>query len=89
MSGPDPHALWISEDQPPFMVSYESYFWSGNAGNRRRRAIAMLKRLVGRDWICRQCGDPLPDWRRVDTRYCRESCRKKAARRRRVERQVK
>jgi hypothetical protein len=78
MPGPDPHALWIESDEPPYRVCHQAYFWTGNNGNRKKRAIAMLRRLARHDWKCRWCGDPLPDWRRVDARYCREGCRKKA-----------
>ncbi len=80
MPGPDPHAVWIESDEPPYSVCHQAYFWTGNNGNRKKRAMAMLQRLARRDWTCRWCGDSLPDWRRVDAQYCREGCRKKAAR---------
>jgi len=83
MPGPDPDALWIESDERPYRVSYQAYFWTGNNGNRKARAIAMLQRLARHDWKCRWCSEPLPDWRRVDAQYCREQCRKRAARWRR------
>jgi hypothetical protein len=83
MPGPDPHALWFERYDGRITVSYERYLWSGNEGNRKARAIVMLKRLMRHDWRCRWCGDELPAWRRVDAQYCREGCRKKAARWRR------
>ena len=83
MPGPDPDALWIDPDADRPTVSFQAYYWTGNNGNRRARAVAIVRRLMRRDWYCRWCGDPLPDWRRADARYCCEGCRKRAARRRR------
>jgi hypothetical protein len=84
MPGPDPHSLWI-EDLGPVRarVSFEAYDWTGNSGNRRARAIAILRRLYRGTWSCRWCGDDLPDYVRADALYCREGCRKRAARERR------
>jgi len=64
-------------------VSFQSYFRTGNNGNRKARAVAILKRLAQGKWFCRWCGDDLPDHLRADAIYCRESCRKRAARSRR------
>ena len=83
MPGPDPHALWIENDEPPYRVSYQNYLWTGAAGNRKKRAIAILRRLLRHSWHCRWCGDTLPDYVRADALYCREACRKRAARARR------
>ncbi len=83
MPGPDPHALWIDTEAERPSVLFQAYFWTGNNGNRRKRAIAILRRLQRSDWKCRWCGDPLPDWRRADALYCCEGCRKRAARVRR------
>lgn len=83
MPGPDPQALWIDSHEPPYRVCHQAYFWTGNNGNRKARAIAILRRLTFGTWRCRWCRADLPDWRRADTRYCCESCRKKAARERR------
>ncbi|TDL88024.1 hypothetical protein [Meridianimarinicoccus aquatilis] len=88
MPGPDPHELWIENHEPPYRVCHQAYFWTGNNGNRQARAVTILRRLARHDWYCRWCGDPLPDWRRADARYCCEGCRKRAARNRRVEREV-
>ena len=84
MPGPDPNRLWIEDDDPrSARVTWQAYDWSGNNGNRKARAIAMLRRLIRRDWYCRQCGCSLPDHLRADALYCRNACRKKAARLRR------
>jgi len=46
MSGPDPHDLWIDDDDPARpVVSFQHYFWTGNRGNRQARASAILRRL--------------------------------------------
>ena len=84
MPGPDPHALWIERDGTTVTVCHQAYFWTGNNGNRKRRALAILRSLARRDWRCRWCGEDIPDWRRADAQYCRASCRKKAARWRRL-----
>lgn len=84
MPGPDPHRLWIESGEPPYRVCHQAYDWTGNNGNRGQRAFTMLRRLARGDWVCRWCGDALPDWRRVDARYCREACRKAAARARKA-----
>lgn len=84
MPGPDPHALWIEDKNPERpCVQFQAYFWTNNNGNRQARAIALLRRLRRGDWRCLWCGDDLPDQRRADARYCREACRKRAARARR------
>ena len=83
MPGPDPHALWIESNEPPYRVSFQAYLWTGNNGNRKARAIAILRRLHWGTWRCRWCGNELPDYLRTDALYCRESCRKRAARWRR------
>ncbi|KHQ53176.1 hypothetical protein A9320_19395 [Ruegeria sp. PBVC088] len=81
MPGPDPHAFWIVDSDPSSpRASYHSYLWTGNGGNRKARAIAILKGLMRRDWHCRWCGNTLPDYARADARYCRKA----AARRRRA-----
>jgi len=84
MPGPDPHAVWINryEGERP-TVTHENYLWTGNAGNRQKRAIAILFRVLRHDWVCRWCGGDLPEWRRADAKYCCEGCRKRAARQRR------
>ena len=84
MPGPDPDALWIERHSDRYTVSYQSYLWTGNSGNRRKRAEAMLRRLIRGAWKCGWCGETLPEWRRADVQYCRESCRKKSARARRA-----
>jgi predicted SprT family Zn-dependent metalloprotease len=86
MPGPDPNTVWFEEYEGRLLATYEPYLWSGNVGNRKARAVAILKRLVWHDWFCRWCGDDLPDWRRADARYCCEGCRKRAARQRRQNR---
>ncbi len=83
MPGPDPNAVWLEENGRKLSVFYENYLWTNNEGNRKARAIAMLRRAARRDWMCHWCGDALPVWRRVDARYCCEGCRKRAARLRR------
>lgn len=85
MPGPNPHELWIDDDDPARpAVSFQNYSWTNNSGNRQARAISILRRLQRKDWVCRWCGDVLPDYKRADARYCGESCRKSAVRWRRL-----
>lgn len=54
-------------------------------GNKRAR-LARLRRVGQRmkwgGWKCAHCGDPVPEYRRADAKYCRPACRKAAQRRR-------
>lgn len=87
MPGPDPDRLLIEEHNPRFArVCFQAYDWTGNNGNRRKRAMAILRRLRWGTWRCRGCGDELPDYVRADALYCGNKCRKKAARERRAAR---
>jgi hypothetical protein len=87
MPGPDPHRLWIEDASPSAArVWWQAYDWTGNAGHRRARAKAILRRLRRGKWCCRWCGDALPDYVRADALYCREACRKRAARQKRAAR---
>ena len=83
MPGPDPDAIELFTDGSRKVVYYDRYFWTGNTGNREKRAKEILRRAIAGDWVCNWCGDKLPVWRRADAQYCSESCRKKAARERR------
>lgn len=83
MPGPNPHALWLEEYEGQVLVTFERYCWTGNAGNRQKRAVSILKRKVRRDWYCRWCGDALPVWRRADAKYCSAGCKVRAAHKRR------
>ena len=83
MPGPDSFALWVEQGDGRPVVSFQAYFWTGKNGIRKVRAVSILRRLTRGTWCCRWCGDDLPDYLRADALYCRESCRKRAARQRR------
>ena len=82
MPGPDPERLWTEEADTGFRVCWQPYDWTGNNGNRRKRAMTILRRLRWGTWRYQWCGDDLPDYVRADALYCREACRKRAARER-------
>ena len=82
MPGPDPNTLWIEDCGGRLVVNFQAYFWTGNVGNRKARASAILRRVQSGDWHCRWCRDDLPEWRRADALYCCEGCRKRARRKR-------
>lgn len=86
MPGPEPGTVWIEEWDGRLHAMFQCYFWSGNTGNRAKRANAMLRRVKQGTWVCRWCGDELPDYLRVDAQSCSEGCRKRAARERRERR---
>jgi len=84
MPGPDPHRFWIEDDRPgSARVCWQAYDYTGNNGNRRKRANAILRRLAHGDWYCRWCYAVLPDHLRADALYCGNQCRKRMARARR------
>lgn len=84
MPGPDPNAVWIEWQDGTLSANFERYLWTGNMGNRKARAVAILRRAALGDWLCRWCGCDLPFWRRADAIYCSEGCRKRAKRRRKA-----
>lgn len=84
MPGPEPGAVWIEDvEAGRYRAVFEPYFYS-RSQNRLKRVKTILRRLVARTWRCQWCGDELPDYRRADAVYCREGCRKRAARDRRA-----
>jgi len=80
MSPPDPHALSLDADGS---LIVERFMWS-NPKNRMKRARRVLANLQAGDWRCLECGDPVLLHKRADAVYCREACRKRAARRRKA-----
>lgn len=83
MPAPDPNGLSIEEyDDGGFRLTAE--VWAeGNRRHRLARMRAVTRRLRWGGWKCRGCGEPMPLCKRADADYCSESCRKRAARRRR------
>ena len=84
MAEPDPSGVEPGESWPNSVLFYT---WPcGNKRNRKARAQRIMQnaRRGGGEWSCRECGDPVPFTRRADAVFCREGCRKKAARRRRA-----
>lgn len=79
MPGPDPEGVWIEDDGRVWLEILPTT----NRKHRIARCRAIARRLRLFVWRCEWCGDPLPLERRADARYCRESCRKRAARLRR------
>jgi len=86
MAGPDPNTIWIERTTSGYHATYERYFWTGNEAHRRARVLAIGKRMVQGTWRCKWCGDDLPLDKRADTQFCREGCRKRAARLRKLQR---
>lgn len=77
----DPHGIEPSHNWPRGVLVYG---WPcQNMRHRNDRAQRILRNARWGEWACSECGDPVPFSRRADAKYCREACRKKAARKRR------
>ena len=64
------------------VLQYYTYFLT-NVPHREARAQAIANRLSAGAWRCHWCYRCLPTFKRADTLYCSEGCRKRTARRRR------
>lgn len=84
MPEPDPEGVQVEEyDDRTFRVWAE--IWEhGNRRHRLARMQAVARNLRCGGWRCLECRRPVPLYRRADARFCTESCRKRAARRRRM-----
>tara|TARA_R110000751_G_scaffold64782_8_gene132910 strand:- start:6122 stop:6379 length:258 start_codon:yes stop_codon:yes gene_type:complete len=84
MPTPDPDGLSVEYfEDGRFTVSAE--VWPhGNRRHRIARMKGVLRNLSWGGWTCWECREPIPLFRRADARYCGESCRKRAARARRI-----
>ncbi len=84
MPGPDAGTIWLERAGRSYTAQFEVYFWTGNRGNRLARVKAIGKRMMQGTWRCKWCGDDLSQDKRADAQFCREGCRKRAARHRRA-----
>lgn len=82
MPAPDPDGIEPGWDSP---LSVMVYHWPCQSRKHRNaRARRILQNLRRGGWCCLECGDPVPFMRRADAVYCREGCRKRAARARKA-----
>lgn len=82
MPAPDPHGINMGDNGPLSLLVER---WAcGNHRHRMDRAKRILANLTRANWCCPECGDYVPLFRRADAVYCREGCRKRAQRRRRL-----
>jgi hypothetical protein len=84
MAGPDPDGVTLGEGWPDRIVVWVELATTGNRKARVRRAEIILHFLRRGGWLCRWCFCPVPLHRRADAVFCREGCRKRAARQRRL-----
>jgi len=82
MPEPDPHGIEPGDSGPLSLCV--SRFLCGNIKHRMARARRIQNNLKWGEWCCPECRGYVPLYRRADAIYCRVSCRKKAARRRRA-----
>lgn len=78
MPAPDPFGIEPGDLWPGNVVVYE--YFCGNKRHRIARAQRILTNARWGEWRCKQCGDPVPIWRRADAAYCSTGCRKRAMR---------
>lgn len=84
MSEPEPRGIEPGDNWPRTVLVH---LWPcGHKRHRKARARRVLKNARWGEWTCRQCLDPVPFTRRADAVYCRERCRKRAARSRKAAR---
>lgn len=83
MPGPDPEGVYFEFTNNGGIEAFAEIWPWGNRRFRESRMNAVLQKLRSDNWSCRTCGGPVPIYRRADACYCRESCRKGAARQRR------
>ena len=80
MPAPVPHTIWIEPMFGGSLITFENYLGQRQSLHRQRRVTSLVTRISKNTWQCPLCSSPLPMWKRADAVYCRESCRKKAAR---------
>ena len=79
----DPSGLDIEEREDGSFSITAEIWWHGNKRHRIARMKAVMRRIARDGWRCRECGEKVPLYRPANAIYCREACRKKAARARR------
>lgn len=82
MPAPDPSGIYIEECEGGGLRLTCEIWWHGNRTNRVRRMMRIAENIRLSGWRCEHCGELIPLYRRVDAIYCRERCRKAAARNR-------
>ncbi len=83
MPGPDPKGLHIEEHEDGSWTVTAEIWQESNRRARIARLQAVARNMKRNRWVCERCRAPVPTFRRADARYCREGCRKRAARERR------
>lgn len=96
MGAPDPDAVFdVFEEDDRWVVRFNHrvgptafWPWESNVGgnerrNRLNRATAIARNVARDGWVCLVCGGEIGFHKRADALYCRERCKRAAARMRR------
>ena len=81
MPAPERDTIYYDEINGRPVITYCN-FWSGDQRMRKARAEAILRNILRDGWRCKHCHSHIGFHKRADAKYCRESCQKKAARKR-------
>ncbi len=75
--------IWLEHYDPPHVrLTFTHFPWQNQT--RIAQRASKMARNYSRGWHCLYCGNLMPEWKRVDAKYCKEGCRKMAARKRRL-----
>ena len=73
----------LDELSPPYCRVTHSTYPGQNPTRAKRKAITLANLYASGKHTCAHCGDLIPTYKRLDSKYCSEACRKAAARLRR------
>ncbi len=74
MRATDPFGLWVEEyEDGRIGITAETWRY-GNRGTRKKRMLRVLRQISRDGWLCAHYREPIPIFRRLDARYCRERC---------------
>lgn len=94
MPAPDPFAIEVADNGnvwysyrvgPSWLFPFGAKLGSNEKRNRDNRARAIAMNIRRDNWLCRWCGAEIGLHKRADAIFCREGCKRAAARARRAQ----